>query len=72
MEKKRNSLASAVIDELGGVVKVAGICKVRAASVSAWRESGIPDARLQYLRLAYPMLKAWALEDKNVRQHNDA
>lgn len=48
MEKKRNSLASAVIDELGGVVKVAGICKVRAASVSAWRSPAyrMPDSSI--------------------------
>ena len=57
-------LASAVIDELGGAVRVAGICKVRPASVSGWRVSGIPEARLQYLMLAYPMLKAWAIEDE--------
>ena len=71
-EKKR--LASAVIDELGGAVRVAGICKVRPASVSGWRVSGIPEARLQYLMLAYPMLKAWAIEDEEngKRQHHDA
>ena len=53
-EKKR--LASAVIDELGGAVRVAGICKVRPAAGSGWRVSGIPEARLQYLMLAFPML----------------
>ena len=62
--EREKRLASAVIDELGGAARVAGTCKVRPASVSGRRASGIPEARLQYLMLAYPMLKAWAIEDE--------
>lgn len=55
-------LANAVIAELGGVTKVAGICHIRPASVVGWRKRGIPEYRVQYLRLAYPNLKAWSIE----------
>ena len=45
---------AAVIDRLGGTNKVASLCHVKPPSVSAWRIYGIPDARVQYLELAYP------------------
>jgi len=43
-----------VIDRLGGTTAVAKICDVKPPSVHEWRSAGIPKARLQYLRLAYP------------------
>ena len=45
---------SEIIDKLGGTAEVARICNVRPPSVSEWRRNGIPDARLQYLRLLRP------------------
>ena len=62
MKVKTNPLAEALIKELGGVSKVAGICEIRPASVCGWRVNGIPKARKQFLRLAFPRLKAWSLE----------
>lgn len=45
---------SEIIDALGGSTKVAEICKVTVGAVSQWRDSGIPSARLMYLRLLRP------------------
>lgn len=45
---------SDVIDNLGGTCAVAGLCNVRPPSVSAWRKTGIPDARRQFLQLLRP------------------
>ena len=45
---------SELIDKAGGTAKVAALCDVSMAAVSQWRESGIPRARLMYLRLAMP------------------
>jgi hypothetical protein len=42
------------IDDLGGTSAVAKMCKVNPASVSEWRKTGIPPARLQYLTLLRP------------------
>ncbi|WP_369913916.1 Rha family transcriptional regulator [Xanthomonas sp. NCPPB 3005] len=46
--------ANQIIDALGGTFAVARLCKVKPPSVSEWRRSGIPDARLQFLQLARP------------------
>ncbi len=46
--------ANQIIDSLGGTFAVARLCDVKPPSVSEWRRSGIPAARLQYLRLARP------------------
>ena len=62
MKVKINKLACALIDELGGVSRVAGICNIKPASVCGWRTHGIPQARYQFLRLAYPRLKCWSLD----------
>lgn len=43
-----------IIDKLGGTAEVARLCQVKPPSVSQWRESGIPAARLMFLRLARP------------------
>ena len=46
--------ANQIIDALGGTFAVARLCNVRPPSVSEWRRTGIPEARLQFLRLARP------------------
>lgn len=50
--------ATRVIDALGGTADVARIFGISLAAISQWRENGIPDARLMYLRLAYPAIFA--------------
>lgn len=45
---------SEIIDALGGTFRVAELCEVKPPSVSEWRKSGIPAARLMFLRLARP------------------
>lgn len=52
MTKELN--ASNIIDALGGTSKTARLCGVKDPSVSEWRQTGIPKARLMYLRLARP------------------
>lgn len=57
------SKASKIIDALGGTAKVAKICHVSDPAVSQWREDGIPEARLMYLKLKFPsVFKALAKE----------
>ena len=46
--------ANKIIDSLGGTVAVADLCEVKPPSVSEWRNSGIPKARLMYLRAVRP------------------
>lgn len=43
-----------IIDALGGTAEVARLCQVKPPSVSQWRESGIPAARLMYLKAVRP------------------
>ena len=45
---------SALIDRLGGTCAVAELCAVKPPSVSVWRKTGIPKARLMFLQLARP------------------
>lgn len=52
--EQQDTYASAVIDRLGGTSAVAKICDIKPPSVHEWRLNGIPKARLQFLRLAYP------------------
>jgi hypothetical protein len=47
---------SEIIDALGGTAAVARIFRIKAPSVSDWRNHGIPEARLMYLQLAFPHL----------------
>ena len=49
-----DNVANALIDRLGGTSAVARICECKPPSVHEWRTNGIPKARLQFLRLAYP------------------
>lgn len=46
--------ANQVIDALGGTVAVARLCDTSPSAVSQWRASGIPHARLMYLRVVRP------------------
>lgn len=43
-----------IIDQLGGSLKVAQLCKVTVGAVSQWRRAGIPRARLMYLQAIRP------------------
>ena len=43
-----------VIDRLGGTSETARLCEVKPPSVSEWRKTGIPKARLKFLKLARP------------------
>jgi hypothetical protein len=48
--------SSQIIDALGGTSETARLCEVQPASVSEWRKTGIPKARLMFIRLARPEL----------------
>ena len=48
------SHASQVSDRLGGTSATAALCEIKPASVSEWRHSGIPKARVMYLKLLRP------------------
>lgn len=42
------------IDQLGGTTAVARMCHIAPPSVTKWRYTGIPPARLMYLKLVRP------------------
>jgi citrate lyase beta subunit len=48
--------ANKIIDDLGGTVEVSKLCHVTAQAVSQCRASGIPAARLMFLKLYRPDL----------------
>lgn len=48
-----NTQAIKTIDALGGTARVARLFDVRMASVSDWKQKGIPKARVMYLRAAH-------------------
>jgi hypothetical protein len=48
-----NAPAVQVIEALGGTAAVARIFKIAMPSVTAWKEVGIPPARMMFLRLAH-------------------
>jgi hypothetical protein len=50
----KSEFANQIIDALGGTNAVARLFNIKPPSVSGWREDGIPDARLMYLRVAHP------------------
>jgi len=54
---KQKSQHSIAIDLMGGTTKVATLCEIGKSSVSDWRITGIPKARLQFLRLKFPKIK---------------
>lgn len=43
-----------VIAALGGTNAVARLCDIEPASVSGWKRNGIPQARMQFLKLLRP------------------
>lgn len=51
------------IDLLGGTSRAARFFEVKMASVSGWRRSRIPRARLMYLRVVRPDIYQAALKD---------
>lgn len=54
MKKESPTSASEIIDSLGGTFAVARLCEVKPPSVSEWRITGIPRARMMFLKLARP------------------
>lgn len=46
--------AAKIIDALGGTAETARLFDVRMPSVSAWRDNGIPKARMMFLKVARP------------------
>jgi hypothetical protein len=53
MEPETNDpIAELIIDGLGGTVVVALLCRVDPSAVSQWRKNGIPNYRIDFLRLA--------------------
>ncbi len=60
---KVQKLASHVIDELGGITKVARLCNIAPSSVFLWRKNGIPEERENFLRSTYPDLRAWTWDN---------
>jgi hypothetical protein len=57
-----------IIDSLGGTKAVATIFRIKPPSVSGWRKNGIPQARLDYLRVVYPHL----FEDADSQRRSQA
>lgn len=52
--KHINKEHSAIIDRLGGTGAVARLFEVSDPTVSIWRKTQIPKARMMYIKLAYP------------------
>jgi len=48
--------AKRLIDALGGTAAVARLFSIRSASVSGWKQKGMPLYREQFLRLLRPDL----------------
>ena len=60
--EQKQLIAKTAIAELGGNAKVARLCDIKPQSVIDWKNNGIPRARIPYLKLKFPNLKAWDLE----------
>ena len=54
---------SLIIDRLGGNTVTAKMFSISSQAVSKWRNVGIPEARLMYLKLARP--DVFVPEDQN-------
>lgn len=64
-----------IIDALGGTGAVAELCNVQPPSVSQWRTSGIPSARLMFLKAVRPDVFAApdeAVQEDDPGQHQQA
>lgn len=60
--RRRTDLKTAkeIVKVLGGTSAVASLCDVRAASVSGWLKSGMPEGRLLFLQKKFkriPVIK---------------
>lgn len=53
-KNQAQAYAERVIKALGETAEVARMCKVSMAAVSQWKENGIPDYRIDFLRLKRP------------------
>jgi len=62
--RRMDHFDSSVIDSLGGNSKVAELCNISSQAVSKWRREGIPQARRQFLELAFPEAFAKREEQK--------
>ena len=62
--RRMNIFDSSVIDSLGGNSKVAELCHISSQAVSKWRREVIPQARRQFLELAFPEAFAKREEQK--------
>ena len=49
-----NTHATQIIERLGDTAEVARMFQIRMPSVSDWKATGIPKARMMYLQLAHP------------------
>lgn len=49
-----NTQATQIIERLGDTAEVARMFQIRMPSVSDWKITGIPKARMMYLQLAHP------------------
>lgn len=56
--------SSRIIDELGGTVAVAALFRLTKGAIAQWRDKGIPEARLMYLRVAHPELFEKGTDDE--------
>lgn len=45
--------SQAVIEALGGTVKLARIFGLKHPSISSWKRSGIPEDRLQFIQMKF-------------------
>jgi len=52
----KDPLAEKIIDALGGTSATARLCEIDPASVSEWKWSGIPKARLMFFKVLRPDL----------------
>ena len=53
---KTNFDQNSIIDMIGGTTEVARLCEVEPQAVSQWRKTGIPKARLMFLKLKRPSI----------------
>lgn len=56
MMKKSQHKDSILIDKLGGTAVVSRIFNISMASVSSWRNKGIPASRMMYLEVKFPKI----------------
>lgn len=59
---------NAIIDAIGGTSAVAELCNVTTGAVSQWRDTGIPRARLMFLKLARPDVFEQSSDDTEAEQ----